>query len=235
MDVDVNPAEIPASEALPSGEPAAARPKRVTRRRAQTRERLLDAALDVFAAHGLGTATVEEVCERAGFTRGAFYSNFHSLEELFFALYQRQSLLLVERARGIIMESVEAHDASVDTEADALIDTAVERFLATQSTSRGWWLVATEYLLYAARRPEAAARLAEYRREFRDQLTPLLTEGLARADRRLTIDVDDFVRLLIAVHEGGLGQSYLEPDAVPYGRIDRLAIPCLIRGLSTAG
>ena len=35
-------------------------------------------------------STVEEVCERAGFTRGAFYSNFTTKEELFAALMERQ-------------------------------------------------------------------------------------------------------------------------------------------------
>ena len=63
-------------------------PKRITRRRAQTRQLLLDAALEVFAEDGFGRATVEQVCERAGFTRGAFYSNFSSLDELFLAMWR---------------------------------------------------------------------------------------------------------------------------------------------------
>jgi AcrR family transcriptional regulator len=37
---------------------------------------MLDAAFEVFAARGFGRATVEEVCDAAGYTRGAFYSNF---------------------------------------------------------------------------------------------------------------------------------------------------------------
>ena len=48
----------------------------VTARRAATRERLIDAAIDVFAEKGVLGASVEEICEDAGFTRGAFYSNF---------------------------------------------------------------------------------------------------------------------------------------------------------------
>ncbi len=57
-----------------------------TRRREQTRARLLDAAHEVFAEVGMDAASVETICERAGFTRGAFYSNFESKDELFLAL-----------------------------------------------------------------------------------------------------------------------------------------------------
>ncbi|MEU2778510.1 helix-turn-helix domain-containing protein, partial [Streptomyces sp. NPDC007162] len=69
-------------------------PQRVTRRRVQTRARLLDAAFTVFAAKGFGRVSIEEVCEAAGFSRGAFYSNFSTLDELFFALYQDRADLI---------------------------------------------------------------------------------------------------------------------------------------------
>ena len=62
----------------------------LTPRRQRTRDRLLDAAYEVFAEQGVHASTVEEVCERAGFTRGAFYSNFTTKEELFAALMERQ-------------------------------------------------------------------------------------------------------------------------------------------------
>ena len=57
-----------------------------TRSRENTRARLLDAAAQVFAEVGLDGASVEAVCDRAGFTRGAFYSNFESKDELFLML-----------------------------------------------------------------------------------------------------------------------------------------------------
>lgn len=62
-----------------------------TVRRERTRRRLLDAAADVFAEEGLDATSVEAICERAGFTRGAFYSNFASKDELFLELATRVS------------------------------------------------------------------------------------------------------------------------------------------------
>ena len=63
----------------------------MTRSRENTRARLLEAAHEVFAEVGLDAASVEAICERAGFTRGAFYSNFESKDELFLALITRLS------------------------------------------------------------------------------------------------------------------------------------------------
>lgn len=62
-----------------------------TRRRQNTRARLLDAAHEVFGEVGMDAASVEAICERAGFTRGAFYSNFESKEDLFLALITQLS------------------------------------------------------------------------------------------------------------------------------------------------
>ena len=63
---------------------------RLTReaKKAETRRRLLEAAAEVFIRRGFQGASVEEICEEAGFTRGAFYSNFRSKEQLFAELLQ---------------------------------------------------------------------------------------------------------------------------------------------------
>jgi AcrR family transcriptional regulator len=55
---------------------------RISARRQATRERVLEAAGEVFAERGFHGASVEDICERAGFTRGAFYSNFSSKDDL---------------------------------------------------------------------------------------------------------------------------------------------------------
>ena len=59
-------------------------------KKAETRRRLLDAAAEVFRAKGFQGASVEAICAHAGFTRGAFYSNFESKEEMFVELLQER-------------------------------------------------------------------------------------------------------------------------------------------------
>ncbi|MGK5631543.1 TetR/AcrR family transcriptional regulator [Streptomyces sp. URMC 123] len=234
------------------------RPKRVTRRRVLTRQRLLEAALQVFAERGPEAATVEEVCERAGYTRGAFYSNFRTMEELFTALCQYQADVLLDHARQVLLEEpaecgppggadgTSAPDgpdspdgtrrpggqAATTCADDDGVEAAVEKFLAVLPENRAWWLVTMEYHLYAARHPESAGALADLRRRFREQLAPVLETALARTGRRLLVSADELARVLIAVHEGAVAQSYLEPDDVPYEHLDRLALPHLVRSLS---
>lgn len=53
------------------------------RRREHTRERMIAAAARVFADKGVAGATVDDLSQAAGFTRGAFYSNFTTKEEVF--------------------------------------------------------------------------------------------------------------------------------------------------------
>ena len=75
-------------------------PARLTREqsRANTRERLLDAARSVFARSGFHGASVEEIASEAGFSTGALYSNFDGKEDLFLVLMERE---IDEHAREI--------------------------------------------------------------------------------------------------------------------------------------
>lgn len=59
--------------------------------REQTRERLLEASHAVFVQKGYVLASVEDIAAAAGYTRGAFYSNFGDKTELFFELLRRES------------------------------------------------------------------------------------------------------------------------------------------------
>src|SRR5256885_16567377 len=62
--------------------------KRLSRneRKAHTRAELIGAAARVFARSGYHGTTVDDVAEEAGFTKGAFYSNFESKEDVFVEL-----------------------------------------------------------------------------------------------------------------------------------------------------
>ncbi|MFJ1546009.1 TetR/AcrR family transcriptional regulator [Streptomyces sp. NPDC088246] len=62
-------------------------PKGPTKRRPQTTARLLEAAQETFTERGFHGSSFEVICERAGLTCGALYSNFRAREKLFFALF----------------------------------------------------------------------------------------------------------------------------------------------------
>src|SRR3954468_7996858 len=87
-------------------------------RAARTRRLLMAAASKVCAKHGLERASVDEVAKEAGFTKGAFYSNFRSKEELFLAMlderFAEQLEKLDKRMMGEGEISDQARAAAVD-------------------------------------------------------------------------------------------------------------------------
>src|SRR3977135_3044040 len=86
-------------------------PRRLTRakQQAQTRERVLEAADEVFARRGFYAARLEEIAERAGFTRGAVYSNFRGKDELALAINERR----ISTSKALRSEIAAASEASV--------------------------------------------------------------------------------------------------------------------------
>ena len=56
--------------------------------RDETREKLFEAAAEVFEEHGIGAASIEMIAAAAGLTRGAFYSNFDDKDELIIAMLE---------------------------------------------------------------------------------------------------------------------------------------------------
>jgi AcrR family transcriptional regulator len=56
---------------------------------ADTRAALLKAARRLFAQRGYGSVSLDEVCARAGVTKGALYHHFESKQDLFLAVYEQ--------------------------------------------------------------------------------------------------------------------------------------------------
>ncbi|MFF8602068.1 TetR/AcrR family transcriptional regulator [Streptomyces sp. NPDC015232] len=187
-------------------------PRGVTRRRPHTRAALLRAALETFAEHGFHAASIEQICERAGFTRGAYYSNFAGKDELFLALFD-------EHGERIVRRLAERIDALAPE------DYTLERLAALASRvepdERDWYLVSTEFTLHAIRDRQAARALAAHDARLRAEIARGIELVVRRSGRELTVDADRFARLVIALREGGLAQSYVEPDALPPGTLER--------------
>ncbi|MFE2356808.1 TetR/AcrR family transcriptional regulator [Streptomyces parvulus] len=182
---------------------------RVTRRRVRTRANLLDAAFAVFAAKGFGRVSIEEVCEAAGYSRGAFYSNFDSLDELFFALYRQRAELIAEQVSTAL-----ASDGP-----DLDVPAAVARVTEVLLLDGDWLLVKTDFLVHAARDPEIAGVLLEHRARLRRAIADRLAR--ARGNTALPAvlgDAEGAAHAVVAAYDGVTTQLLLDRD-VEHARV----------------
>ena len=208
--------------------PAPSTPTTAKRSRANTRARLLEGAREVFAEQGFGGASVADICNRAGFTRGAFYSNFASTEELFLGLWDSQATAIVARV-GHAVEAVRGADDPVAAASEVLGQLPIY--------DRDWFLLNTEFLLHALRDPEAADLLATHRRELRAQLWPAISLVLDAGGLALPpgLDADTFTRLVIATFEGSQNQSLVEPEALGDGSLQGAVVHLLLAACPPPG
>lgn len=175
----------------------------MTKRRAETRAKLIEAAFRVFADKGFGLVRIDDVCSAAGYTRGAFYSQFDNLDELFFTLYD-------ERAQIIANQVAEAILVDADT---TNIEAAIERVTATLLLDRDWLLVKTDFLMYAARHPDVAERLTAHRANLRlavEQRLEIASDSLNLPEA--IGDIPNAARAVVAAYDGVTVQLLLDGD-----------------------
>jgi AcrR family transcriptional regulator len=169
-----------------------------TRRREATRQKLLDAAAQVFAEVGLDAASVEAICERAGFTRGAFYSNFESKDELFLELAGRVARARVESVRERVAQ-LESDGDLRDVTVDAL--SIVQQVLDVSGDDRLAILLMSEIRIHALRDPQLGAAYLAQNDEMRDSVAQVVNDIAAAKSLRLRVPADEIARLMLTVWE----------------------------------
>ena len=121
--------------------------------KARTREQLLDSAESVFARRGYTAATIEEISEGAGFSRGAFYANFADKSEVFLAIAEAGQ----QQAFAEIAARIDA------TEAEGILDMMYEWFTRVLVHGR-LRRALDEFRLVAIDDPSLRKRLASFER-----------------------------------------------------------------------
>jgi AcrR family transcriptional regulator len=195
---------------------------RITARRQATRDRVLEAASEVFAERGFHGATVEDISERAGFTRGAFYSNFSSKDDLVVELSRRHAEALVDRIRRASKREHASADEVLRDVFSALADDSRER----------WLVLTTEFTLHAIRDADARRAWATQQRRVRDELVSVVDEAVSRQGLTLPIPTELFVRAAISLAQGSMTQRLVEPRSLRVGELERTVLPILL-GLDT--
>ena len=180
---------------------------RLTRaeRRAQTRQALLDAAARVFVDRGFAGSSVEAIAEEAGYTRGAFYSNFRTKEELFAELLQQRVYAVY---RAMAEHAVEERFS---------LREAGERLAALQAAPEGRWLFRLwlELLAHAGRDESFRGVAAGFWSTSRQLTSASLKQVYEEDGVEPPVPVDWIATAMIALDVGLALQHFVDPDAAP--------------------
>jgi AcrR family transcriptional regulator len=182
---------------------AAARPSR-EEKKALTRAKLLDAAAAVFARKGFNGASLDDVAEEAGLTKGAVYSNFANKDDLISALLEER----LDQAQYTIPGLV---DPSASQEEQA--NQAAALFMQSFERDRDMHLLGIEFMAHMARNPILARR-----RSYERRVADMATDMEARAEEfgfELPMPARDLVVALFALGQGLVMERLVNPDIVP--------------------
>ncbi len=180
------------------------RRKRLTREesRAQTRERLIEAAYRLFATEGIEATPIDRIAEEAGYSRGAFYSNFETKEELLKALMERESQRS-EREMAALLSEEKAPEQLVF----ALRDYAISK-----TTDRRECLFYMELEMYGVRHPEVRPMMADFIHRDTQNAARLIDALFAGFDVRDHPPSELVVSSFIAMAQGLTMRQVVDPE-----------------------
>jgi AcrR family transcriptional regulator len=172
------------------------------RRREHTRNLLLDAAEEVFTAKGFEGASLDEIAETAGYTRGAIYKHFADKADLFLQMNNRLNEHIFAGFQDVVDAGVPAQEFDVAEIA--------KRWHAFQQPFERFYALGTEFNLYVLRNPEVRERVVEQRRRLVDSLVTLMDEQVALAGARLRMPTRTLARMALAAGDGLSLADYLD-------------------------
>jgi AcrR family transcriptional regulator len=176
----------------------------LTRREKQlrTRKSLLEAAAQLFCKRGLEGASVDEVAQAAGFTKGAFYANFKSKEELYLVMLDERFAQELERLDHALAGTQEPNEEARAAAADFI------HFASDDD----WPKLYFQFVVHATRdedfRQELATRLAAMRK----RLAEIFKRWIEASGHQHALPIDQVTAMLCFMADGFLTDRIVEPE-----------------------
>lgn len=192
----------------------------------QTRSRILQSAVKLFAEKGYEAAGVAELCARSSVSKGSFYHHFPSKQSLFLEL-------LKEWLRGIDMQLAGAL-RSASSVPEGLVAMAGQ-MKAVFSAADGSIELFLEFWQQARRHPKVWKEFISPYRGYQQYFEKIISKGIADGSIR-SLDAKVAGQALVALAVGILVQGVLDPKGGPWDEVARDAVRMLVSGMrSTRG
>lgn len=186
--------------------------------RAEVRERLLNAGAEVFAEQGVHNARLDDVAARAGFSKGAVYSNFSSKEDLVAQVMLRATNLVLGSLRELVRADIAAADIG---------DVVRTAFGRNDQTAQ--FALLSEFRGHALRNPELMPEFVRQRQVLQDGVLELVRLWFgAHPEVDPGMSLEDLSVALIAVNVGVVFDGPVLPGVGP-GEIVASFVEAVVR------
>ena len=172
-------------------------------KQARTRARLMGSASKLFCRHGLEQASVDEIARDAGYTKGAFYSNFKSKEELFLAMLDEKFGEEIERIEAALR---------TDETPDEVARHAGEELVRYMRSDPEWERLYLEFVAYAARNDDFREELLTRCRAMDEQLSRIYERWAETMGIKLPIPIEEVAQMTSIMHQGFLVLQQIDPE-----------------------
>ena len=181
---------------------------RLTRKeqQAHTRSCLLRSAARVFARQGLQQASIDEVAADAGFTKGAFYANFSSKEDLFLAMLEERFEQRLEQIQRL---------SETGEEIDSQARQAGDEFAAFLAADPDWQRLFFEFAAHATRNESFRGELVKRYGVLRAGIAEAFQRRVDELGVSLPVSPEQMALMTFAMANGFALERLLEPDAAP--------------------
>jgi AcrR family transcriptional regulator len=174
--------------------------------RDDTRDKLFEAAARMFEEQGIGGASIEAIAAAAGFTRGAFYSNFKSKDELIIAMLEDH----VEQSIRRNLDLLDRHKKLAD-----FIDALKNMDRSRQDPLGRSPLLHMEMILFVARAEKRRPDLAKRLRARRKLITDIVETTLKNSGRNGALNPTWAGAIVLALEDGFRLHRLIDPETTP--------------------
>ncbi len=193
--------------------------------RAQTRERLVETAQQLFVSNGYGGASIRDIADKAGYSQGAFYSNFSSKEDVLLELLRRHM-----KAEATQLFSVMGNEQQEPGQMLA----ELEAWASTLNDDADWCMLSIELQLHANRSRSFAAEYRKVWNKHRSELGGVIGQLFGKLGRTPPAAPDELAAAFMALSHGlALQRISTRPD--PSGRLIMVFLRGLIAGAEDRG
>src|SRR5690242_18728785 len=172
-------------------------------RKERTKSELVDAARTVFLRRGFHRASLDEIAEEAGYTKGAVYSNFEGKDDLFLAAFEDHFRRRAEVYAEVIFDQEDIEDS---------YRSVARIWRDSNEREPEWARLLTEFLIHASRDESLRAAVLEVRERGLERIAHMVDALAAQHGVEFTLPTIDMTRGSGALNRGLAIEQLLNPD-----------------------